>query len=187
MKNVKLTPTAYAVLGLLSFGQSLSGYEIRQWAKAALSHFYPAPAQSQIYGELTKLESLGLVIGVGVAQRDRPDKIAFSITADGIEVLDQWGAGPVHRPTIKHHVALRVFLGHRQSPDRLVPILEAHRDRLLVTLDELETHSAAMTGDPGTGYAAVVADWIGEMHRGDLRGVERTLELLARRPEQSAS
>ena len=169
----KLTPTAYAVLGLLSFGRPLAGYEIRQWALTALAHFYPAPAQSQIYSELGRLEAAGLVTSTDIAQADRPDKIAFAITSAGSAALRHWVEHePIAPPVLKHHLALRVFLGHNGAPADLIPGLEAHRDHLLQLLDELETQQVAMGGDPETGYAAAVADWTAEIYRGDLRGVE---------------
>jgi hypothetical protein len=55
------TPTGYAVLGLLSFGRELTGYELKQWADDSLGFFYTAPAMSQIYSELERLRGAGLV------------------------------------------------------------------------------------------------------------------------------
>lgn len=178
MQDVKLTPTSHLILGMLSFGQDLSGYEIRGWAMASVAHFYPAPAQSQIYSELTKLEAAGMVAGKDVPQPDRPDKKAFSLTRAGRKALEAWATGPCKPPTIKHHLALRAFLGHARPPDELVDLLEEHRASLLIALDQLETNSVAMSGDPETGNAGIVSDWVAEIYRGDLRGVERTLKAL---------
>ncbi|MEM8902585.1 MAG: PadR family transcriptional regulator [Actinomycetota bacterium] len=179
MDSVKLTATAHTVLGLLSFGQALSGYEIRQWARRSIGHLYTTPAQSQVYGELRRLESAGLVAGTPVTQDDRPDKVVYELTDAGADALHDWVADPeVPETALKHHVALRVFLGHVVDPVRLVPMLEAHRDRLLVSLDELETYSVAMSGDPTGGFSALVADWIADLQRGDLAGVERALKAL---------
>src|SRR5260370_40166839 len=54
-----LPPTAWAVLGLLSFDRELSGYDLRKWANASLRFFYGSPAMSQIYRELRRLEGGG--------------------------------------------------------------------------------------------------------------------------------
>ena len=54
-----LRPTSWAVLGLLSFGEELSGYDLKKWADWSLRFFYWAPSYSQIYGELRKLEEIG--------------------------------------------------------------------------------------------------------------------------------
>jgi len=51
-----LPATGYAVLGLLSFGRELTGYELKQWADGSLRFFYWSPAVSQIYSELKRLE-----------------------------------------------------------------------------------------------------------------------------------
>ncbi len=48
----------------------------------------------------------------------------------------------------------------------------------MTALDQLETNSVAMSGDPETGNAGIVSDWVAEIYRGDLRGVERTLKAL---------
>ena len=56
-----LPATAWAVLGLLSFGRDLTGYDLKKWADSSLRFFYWSPAISQIYGELRRLESLGYV------------------------------------------------------------------------------------------------------------------------------
>ena len=178
MNDVKLTPTSHLILGMLSFGQDLSGYEIRGWTMGSVAHFYPAPAQSQIYSELTKLETAGLVIGKDVPQPDRPDKRAFSLTDAGRNALERWATGPCKPPTIKHHLALRAFLGHTAPTDELIPLLEEHRASLLSALDQLETNSVAMSGDPQTGNAGIVSDWVAEIYRGDLRGVDLTLKAL---------
>lgn len=179
MGDVKLTATGHTVLGLLSFGQALSGYEIRQWARHSIGHLYTTPAQSQIYGELKRLEAAGLVTSTPVPQDDRPDKIVHELTDAGADALTDWILGdPVPAPVLKHHVALRVFLGRDVDPAALVAMLEQHRERLMVSLDELETYSVAMAGDPTGGYSALVADWIADLQRGDLAGVERALEAL---------
>ena len=57
-----LRATSWAVLGLLSFDEELSGYDVKKWADWSLRFFYWAPSYSQIYGELHKLEELGLVV-----------------------------------------------------------------------------------------------------------------------------
>ncbi|MEO1059813.1 MAG: PadR family transcriptional regulator [Actinomycetota bacterium] len=179
MAQVKLTTTGHTVLGLLSFGQALSGYEIRQWARHSIGHLYTTPAQSQIYGELKRLEASGLVTSTPVPQDDRPDKIVYELTDAGADALADWlRHEPVPAPVLKHHVALRVFFGRDVDAEVLVAQLENHRDRLLVSLDELETYSVAMTGDPAGRHSALVADWIADLQRGDLAGVERTLKAL---------
>ena len=56
-----LPTTAYAILGLLSFGEEFTGYEVRQRALSSLRYFFWSPAMSQVYTELRRLKALGLV------------------------------------------------------------------------------------------------------------------------------
>ncbi|MDZ4235545.1 MAG: PadR family transcriptional regulator, partial [Dietzia sp.] len=56
-----LAATSYALLGLLSYEQELSGYDIRKWIGWTMRFYYGSPAYSQIYSELKKLEHLGLL------------------------------------------------------------------------------------------------------------------------------
>src|SRR3954452_22323679 len=58
---VALPTTSYAVLGLLTFGDELTGYELKQRADNTLRFYCVAPAMSQIYSELTRLTHRGLV------------------------------------------------------------------------------------------------------------------------------
>lgn len=180
MADNDLPATAFAVLGLLTFGQDLSGYELRGWATGSYRHFYWSPAQSQIYRELKRLEQAGFVESAAVSQQDRPDKIAYRITGQGMTALEHWvGSHPVKRPVLKHHPAMRVFFGHHIETERLIEILEEHREALLAALDDLETQSVALTGDDTAGLSPLVFDWTAEIHRGDLRGTEMVLKALA--------
>ncbi|MCB0995054.1 MAG: PadR family transcriptional regulator, partial [Acidimicrobiales bacterium] len=76
----RITPTGYAVLGLLSFGRELSGYDLKKWADASLRFFYWSPAVSQIYGELKKLSTAGLVAEREVPVDDLRNKRVYTLT-----------------------------------------------------------------------------------------------------------
>lgn len=179
MAERKPTPTGYVILGLLSFGQPLAGYEMRQWALGLVGHFYPAPAQSQIYRELAMLEETGRISSTPIAQSDRPDKIVYHLTPVGREALQSWAEAELAGTTsLKHQAILRVFLGHNATTASLIEILEVHKQTVLAALDELETLSAALADDEETGLAAIAADWTAEIYRGDLRGVEQALKTL---------
>ena len=66
-----LPNTSYTVLGVLTLGKELSGYDIRQWAQG-MNHFYTSPAQSQVYSELKRLEGHGYVLSHMVPQDGKP-------------------------------------------------------------------------------------------------------------------
>ncbi len=181
MSDVNLPTTSYAVLGLLSFGRKLSGYEIRQWALASLRHFYWSPAQSQIYRELRRLEDLGFVSSESVAQTDRPDKTVYAITEPGHAALVLWveGADP-EPPVLKHPALLRLFFGHVADPQRLNDIVAAHGDGADATTGELEELLVGLEGVPDAEYSRLATKWALEIHRGDLAGNQFGAETLRR-------
>src|ERR1700736_6640886 len=82
--------TGWAVLGLLSFGRELTGYDLKKWADHSLRFFYWSPAISQIYSELKRLERLGYVTSRTVAQDELRNKRVYAITAEGTEALTEW-------------------------------------------------------------------------------------------------
>src|SRR5215211_3241740 len=67
--------TGWTLLGLLSFGRELTGYELRRWAGNSLRHFYAAPAMSQVYAELERLEAAGHTASREVAQGARQVRV----------------------------------------------------------------------------------------------------------------
>ena len=124
-----LPPTSWAVLGLLSFGWELSGYDLKKWADWSLRFFYWSPSFSQIYGELKRLERLGYAHSRPVSADGVRGKWVYTITPSGMSAVTRWAnETPVEPPVLKHSVMLRVWLGHLSEPERLREILEQHRD-----------------------------------------------------------
>ena len=63
-----LPVTSYALLGLLTFGDELTGYELKQRADFTLRFYWVSPAMSQVYSELARLTAAGLVRRRGVGR-----------------------------------------------------------------------------------------------------------------------
>lgn len=149
---------SYAVLGMLSFGQELTGYQLQQWAQN-LRFFYAAPAMSLVYTELARLEGAGFAISRIDAGSGRRPTRRYQLTARGKAELQAWLNRPVPAPTLRHPVALRLFFGHLADPDRLRGLLEEHRrycDKLLEQLDGVREELAQ---DTTFRYPALVAEW----------------------------
>jgi len=155
-----LTPTAAAVLSLLTFGEA-SGYELRSRADATLRFFFAAPAMSQIYAELDRLAEAGLVTCREAKRAGaRPGRL-WRLTAKGRRPLARWAEEEPVAPTVfRHHLALRLMLGALVDPARLqaqvdehISRTEADRHALQRVRDELDPD------DPLTAHAVVVADW----------------------------
>jgi DNA-binding PadR family transcriptional regulator len=147
----KLPPTSWAVLGLLSFGEELSGYDLKKWADWSLKFFYWSPSFSQIYGELKRLEKVGYATSRVELTESTRGKRVYAITEDGMAAVARWAReSPVEPPVLKHGVMLRVWLGHVMEPDRLREVLEQHREYA----DKMRRHAEA--DEKG---AAAVAEW----------------------------
>jgi DNA-binding PadR family transcriptional regulator len=167
-----MTPTAWAVLGLLSFGRELSGYDLKKWADNSLHFFYWSPAGSQIYAELRRLEKLGYATSAVAKQDDLRNKRVYSITKAGRRALEDWLGEPPEPTVLKHPTMLRVWLGHVERPDSLAKVLDAHRADLTEQLDAARHASEHATDDPSWGaYPAAVTRWA-------VRRLESELDLL---------
>jgi DNA-binding PadR family transcriptional regulator len=183
----RLPNTSYAVLGLLSFGQELSGYELRRWAEN-LRFFYWSPAQSQIYGELRRLAQLGLVDSREVPQQGRPDKRLYMITRSGLEEVRRWlNDGPVEPVILKHSVALRLFFGHLADPGRLQALLEEFVRETEERLAELTDVRARLDDRVRFGFPDLVAAWGQRYYEAEVATAREMLERLSHESESSAT
>jgi DNA-binding PadR family transcriptional regulator len=125
-----LRATSWAVLGILAFGEELSGYDVKKWADWSLRFFYWAPSYSQIYGELHKLEELGLVTSRIVDKNDVRGKRLYNISPAGEQAVSAWADGAPPEPAVlKHGVMLRMWLGHMADPAKLREVMVAHREQ----------------------------------------------------------
>jgi DNA-binding PadR family transcriptional regulator len=167
----KIPATAWAVLGILSFGRELTGYDIKRWSDAILHFFYWSPATSQIYTELRRLEDLGLVSSRAVARDEVREKTIYAITPPGTEALRSWQATvDAEPPVLKHGILLRVWLGHLAEPIRLREQIADHRARLIEELEAAEDSRQQADAQPDWAYPALVASWA-------VRRIEGEIEL----------
>ena len=167
----KIPATAWAVLGILSFGRELTGYDIKNWSDAILHFFYWSPATSQIYTELRRLEDLGLVSSRTVARDEVRDKTIYAITPIGTEALRRWQATvDAEAPVLNHGVLLRIWLGHLAEPDRLREQIADHHARLLSELAAAKESQEQADAQPDWAYPALVASWA-------VRRIESEIEL----------
>src|ERR1035437_7836144 len=78
----------HALLAILPV-QPMTGYDLTKHFDRSAANVWHAP-HSQIYPELRKLESAGLVTAESVARGDHGIKRHHSITAPGLDVLAEW-------------------------------------------------------------------------------------------------
>jgi PadR family transcriptional regulator AphA len=135
------TRTELAVLGLLAWSGEASGYELHTRAEGSVGFIW-APARSQLYAVLKRLEGAGLVSGRHVEQSDRPDKRTFSITDSGMAMLRGWldEVEPIE-PEDRDGVLLKLFFATFGDPDAARRQLVDYRGRVeqrLATYREIE-------------------------------------------------
>lgn len=116
-----LTPTSYALLGLLAI-QPWSSYELAKLMGRSL-HYVLARAESNVYAEAKRL----VVAGLAATEREavgRRGRTVYSITEAGQAALDAWLAAPA-RPTLLEAEALvKVLFATRIPPDDLLGHIE---------------------------------------------------------------
>jgi len=167
------TATGYALLGLLSFGRELSGYELKQWADGSLRFFWSAPAMSQVYRELERLAESGFVEQRSVVRDGTRSTKVYRLAPAGDAAVRAWLAEIPEPPVLKHPIALRVFFGHLLDPADLRRAVEAHRNWCEQVLHDLNTVRDDLGDDPAWRNAALVAEWGMEYYHGDLEAVAR--------------
>ncbi len=175
--------TAYALLGLLTFGDELTGYEIKQRADNTLRFYWVAPAMSQIYTELARLSEHGLVEPV-TSQGEGRRTTSYRITREGQAALRGWiDHSEVGFPTLKHTVLLRLLIGHATEPARIRAVLEEYVDELADALRDLRVVRASLRGADRPGeafhYPSIVADWGLDYFTAETRHTRRALARLS--------
>lgn len=178
-----LPTTAYALLGLLTFGDELTGYELKQRADNTLRFYWVSPAMSQIYTELSRLTEHGLLEPVTTEGEGRRTT-AYRITRAGSRALREWIDGStVGFPTLKHTVLLRLLIGHASDPDRMRDLLEGYVAELADALQDLREVRDSLRGADSPGepffYPSIVADWGLDYFAAETRHTRRALARLA--------
>jgi DNA-binding PadR family transcriptional regulator len=178
-----LPTTAYAVLGLLTFGDELTGYELKQRADNTLRFYWVAPAMSQIYSELARLTDHGLVEPT-TSEGEGRRTTTYRITPSGRSALESWMAeGRVGFPVLKHSVLLRLLIGHVGEPERIRAMLEEYVAELTVARDDLREVRDSLRGSDGPGeafhYPSVVADWGLDYFADEARHTRKALDRLS--------
>ncbi|MFF1379008.1 helix-turn-helix transcriptional regulator [Streptomyces sp. NPDC058308] len=156
-----MPPTAWAVLGLLSFPGERTGYELKKWADASLRFFYWSPAISQIYAELRRLEALGYATSRRSGPEEPRTKRSYAITEEGRAALAAWAGGgqDAGPPVLKHPLLLRVWLGHLTAPDQLRALVAEHIARTKGELKEVRDALARAGGAQAWSHPEVALRW----------------------------
>jgi DNA-binding PadR family transcriptional regulator len=142
----RLTPSAYAVLGLLSL-RPWSGYDLAQQAKRSLRFAWPK-SEAHLYAEPKKLVELGLAAR-RTQQAGRRTRSVYSITRAGRRALREWLRTEPQPLNIEAEPLVRLLFADQGDLDDLRLALDA----LARNVDDLHGQGMAILEDYRAGKA----------------------------------
>jgi PadR family transcriptional regulator AphA len=126
----------HAILGFLDRGPA-TGYDLKtRCFDDAVGHLWTAD-QAQVYRTLARLSEQGLVRSKAVAQRGKPDRRVYSITARGRAELAAWLRRPLDLSPVRDPLLVQLSLAARLGDAEVLSLLEAARTRYQTRLDGL--------------------------------------------------
>ncbi|GLW99160.1 PadR family transcriptional regulator [Microtetraspora sp. NBRC 16547] len=135
----------HAVLAALLDGE-YSGYQLTKIFEVGVSNFWYAAPQ-QLYAELAKLESDGLVAGREVVQRERPNKRVFTVTEAGMNELAAYAAAPAKPLLIRDDLIVKVHAVDVLDPASLIDQLRRRAEEAEAKLALFEKMLVRLRGD----------------------------------------
>ncbi|AUT03014.1 PadR family transcriptional regulator [Nostoc sp. CENA543] len=124
-----------------------SGYDLSKVFSESVGYFWQA-SQQQIYRELGKLESAGLIVSEVVPREGRLDKKIYSITEIGKQQLVEWMQKPTEPDVIREDLLVKIFSGGLVSVNVLIADVERHRRihvEKLLTYREIEQEKCSVS------------------------------------------
>ena len=110
----------------------MTGYELAKTFDASIGFFWKADHQ-QIYRELSRLRDRGQIQGREVVQSGKPNKLVYTLTAEGRAALRHWAARPSSPVSMKDDLLVRLYaldsVDIEPLRDDLMARMEHHRDR----------------------------------------------------------
>ncbi|MFA1541122.1 PadR family transcriptional regulator [Actinomadura monticuli] len=126
----------HAVLAALLDGE-YSGYQLAKIFDLSVSNFWHAVPQ-QLYSELSRLETEGLIRGRQIIQHDRPNKRVYTVTQAGVDELERFALTPAKPGIIRENLLVMV-----QAVDH---ISHAAADSVIAQLEDRAVAAAAKIG-----------------------------------------
>jgi PadR family transcriptional regulator AphA len=120
----QLTPTSYALLGLLAV-KPWTTYELAKQMDRVLNRFWPR-ARSKVLEEPKKLVAMGLATASNETVGRRP-RTVYEITTDGRELLAAWVKEPGAGPILEFEQLVKVFFSENGSREDLLRTLREVR------------------------------------------------------------
>ncbi|WP_338671956.1 PadR family transcriptional regulator [Streptomyces sp. SCSIO 30461] len=183
----------YAVLAALLNGEA-SGYDLAKVFDVSVANFWSSTPQ-QLYRELDRLATDGLVQARVVQQERRPNKRMFSLTGTGRDALRGFTLTPPRPTTIRDELMVKIQAVDEVDPDAMRALLEERLERIRDKLARYERLRDHMLDGSTEDEYLVETDQVGPyltLMRGrsfeeeNVRWCERTIEVLAARADRAA-
>ncbi|MFI0410107.1 PadR family transcriptional regulator [Actinomadura sp. 3N508] len=129
----------HAVLAALLDGE-YSGYQLAKIFDLSVSNFWHAVPQ-QLYSELSRLETEGLISGRQIIQHDRPNKRVYTVTQAGLDELERFAATPAKPGIIRENLLAMVQAVDHISASSVIAQLE---DRAVASAAKIEVFEHTM-------------------------------------------
>lgn len=130
----------YAILGLLK-NRPLTGYDIDKIINKSIKNFWNI-LQSQVYKELKKMENNGLIIAEVVIQKNKPNKVVYSISQKGEEYYVNFFENDKLEINklcdIKILFLIRMFFGSHTDKEHNIEFLEMLKKSFINKISSLE-------------------------------------------------
>lgn len=114
----------YALLALLRVGPQ-SGYDLQKKFDTSVGHLWHAP-DSQIYPELRKMESEGLIEAEEQVRGERGTRRMYHVTPAGDAEYLAWMNGPLPYARVREPASLKAAYLEAATPEAARAFLEQH-------------------------------------------------------------
>jgi PadR family transcriptional regulator AphA len=162
------------VLGLLSLGPR-SGYDIKTVVDRS-TRFFWAASYGQIYPELRRLESEGLIEGEDAPKGGRSRRV-YKITKAGRDALREWLLGSTVTIEYRDESLLRLFFADALPRDEALMLLEGRKKGHEQYLEVLHA-IAALPGGKDPDFVDLVLRWGIEFNEWGAQWCEKHLKRL---------
>lgn len=170
---ISLSGTAHLLLGMIGVKGRRSGYEIKRLVEVS-TRFFWAASPGQIYPELKRLESDGLLTRSEEPQGGRPRNV-YAVTERGEEALREWltdGSDLLFEH--RDEALLKIFFADALNPEEQIEVVRAMRAKHEAILDGIRTATPPYLPDRKFGYISWlyglglhgwVVDWCKQLER----------------------
>jgi DNA-binding PadR family transcriptional regulator len=135
----------HAVLAALLNGE-YSGYQLAKIFDIAVSNFWHAVPQ-QLYAELTRLESEGMISGRKIIQHDRPNKRVYTVTRVGVEELERFSEATAKPGIIREDLLVMVQAVDHTNAAAVIGQLEERATTAVAKIELFDRTLAKLRGD----------------------------------------